>query len=182
VIEWLDKEKRGMYSVSTVNGEIKCFQATCWKLNESSTVKVPGFVGPCPHRDKDYHRIGSNFWKFYLIRTSFTLNEMVSLVMKVFWLFRLEGIVLVLGVGRCTTSYLLVGPVCFVMPCCFLLLPPSMIAFLNWTRIYNLVIKSLAPEYHHRLFGWTWGFRKESFSMMIFKYSFLMTLNSTLLG
>ncbi len=62
------------------------------------------FVGPCPQRDKDYH-IGSNFWKFYLIRTSFTLGEPVSLV-KV---FRLERIVLVVKsvdtVSRCTTSY-----------------------------------------------------------------------------
>jgi hypothetical protein len=45
------------------------------------------FVGPCfTHRDSDY-RIGSNFWKFYLTRTSFTLREPVSLV-KVFRLFR----------------------------------------------------------------------------------------------
>jgi len=54
------------------------------------------FVGPCPHRDRDYH-MGSNFWKFYLIRTSFTFGEPVSLV-KVFRLFRLEGIVLVFRV------------------------------------------------------------------------------------
>jgi hypothetical protein len=37
---------------------------------------------------RDY-RIGSNFWKFYLIRIGFTLGEVVSLV-KVFRLFRLE--------------------------------------------------------------------------------------------
>jgi len=48
------------------------------------------FVGPCPHRDRDY-RIGSNFWKFYLIRTSFILGEQVSVV-KLFRLFRLERI------------------------------------------------------------------------------------------
>jgi hypothetical protein len=37
--------------------------------------RVPLFlVGPCPHRDRDYH-IGSNFWKFYLITTGFTLRE-----------------------------------------------------------------------------------------------------------
>jgi hypothetical protein len=41
--------------------------------------------------------IGSNFWKFYLIRTSFTLGEPVALV-KVFRLFRLEWIVLVFTV------------------------------------------------------------------------------------
>jgi hypothetical protein len=55
-----------------------------------------GFIGPCPHRDRDYS-IGSNFWKFYLNRTSFTLGEPVSLV-KVFRLFRLEQIVLVFRV------------------------------------------------------------------------------------
>jgi hypothetical protein len=54
------------------------------------------FVGPCPHRDGDY-RIGSNFWKFYFIRTSFTLDELVSLV-KRFNLFRLEWFVLVFRV------------------------------------------------------------------------------------
>jgi hypothetical protein len=55
-----------------------------------------GFIGPCPHRDRDYS-IGSNFWKFYLNRTSFTLGEPVSLV-KVFRLFRLEQIVLMFRV------------------------------------------------------------------------------------
>ncbi len=54
------------------------------------------FFGPYPHRNRDY-RIGSNFWKFYLNRTSFTLGELVSLV-KVFRLFRLERIVLVFRV------------------------------------------------------------------------------------
>jgi hypothetical protein len=39
-------------------------------------------------RDRD-HRIGSNFWKFYLIRTGFTSDESVSWV-KVFRLFRSE--------------------------------------------------------------------------------------------
>jgi hypothetical protein len=49
------------------------------------------FVRPCPHRDTDYG-IGSNFWKFYLIKTGSTLSvEPVSLV-KVFRLFRLEWI------------------------------------------------------------------------------------------
>jgi hypothetical protein len=54
------------------------------------------FVGPCPHRNRDY-RIRFDFLKFYLIRTSFTLGELVSLV-KVFRLFRLEQIVLVFRV------------------------------------------------------------------------------------
>jgi hypothetical protein len=44
-----------------------------------------------------HYHIVSNFWKFYLIRTSFTLCELVSLV-KVFRLFRLERIVLVFRV------------------------------------------------------------------------------------
>ncbi len=73
------------------------------------------FVVPCPHRDRDY-RIGSKFWKSYLIKISFTLNEPVSLV-KVFRLFRLEGkdcfgVHRVDTVSRCTTSYLLAGPAC----------------------------------------------------------------------
>jgi hypothetical protein len=46
------------------------------------------------HRD---YCIGSNFWKFHLIRTGFTLGELVSLV-KVFKLFGLEPIVLVFRV------------------------------------------------------------------------------------
>ncbi len=64
--------------------------------------------------DRDCH-IQSNFWKFYLIRTRFTLREPVSLV-KVFRLFKLEqmffGVESVDSVGRCTTSYLLTGPAC----------------------------------------------------------------------
>jgi len=59
--------------------------------------------------------IGSNFGKFYLIRTDFTWGELVSWV-KVFRLFRLELIFLVFRVwtqyGRCTTSCLLAGPAC----------------------------------------------------------------------
>jgi len=50
---------------------------------------IRSFVGACPHRDRDY-RIRSNFWKFYLIRTGFTLGELVFLA-KVFRLFSLEG-------------------------------------------------------------------------------------------
>jgi hypothetical protein len=53
------------------------------------------FVGPCSHRDMDYC-IGSNFWKSYLIKTGFTLGEPVSLVKKVFRLFKLEQMFLVL--------------------------------------------------------------------------------------
>jgi hypothetical protein len=63
---------------------------TLLKLLEPAT-HFALFVGSCPCS------IGSNFWKFYLIRTSFTLGEPVSLV-KVFRLFRLEWIVLVFRV------------------------------------------------------------------------------------
>jgi hypothetical protein len=48
---------------------------------------------PCwalPPRDRDY-RIGSNFCKFYLIRTNFTLGEQVYLL-EVFKLFKLKWI------------------------------------------------------------------------------------------
>ncbi len=54
------------------------------------------FVGLFPHMNKDYS-IEYNFWKFYFIRISFTLGEVVSLV-KVIGLFRLEWIVLVFRV------------------------------------------------------------------------------------
>ncbi len=61
------------------------------------------------------YRIGSNFWRFYLIKTSFTLGEPVFLV-KVFGLFRLErdflGVQSVDTVSRCTSSYSLAGPAC----------------------------------------------------------------------
>ncbi len=47
------------------------------------------FIGALhPQGDRDYP-IRSNFWKFFLIRTGFTLGEPVSLV-KVFRLFKLE--------------------------------------------------------------------------------------------
>ncbi len=64
-----------------------------------------------PQRDRDR----ANVWKFYLIRTGFTLGELVSLV-KVFRLFKLEQMFFVVQsvdtVGRYTTSYLLAGPAC----------------------------------------------------------------------
>ncbi len=63
------------------------------------------FVGLCTRRDRDY-RIGSNFWKLYVIRIGFALGELVSLV-KV---FRLEWVLF--RCSECTTSYLLVGPAC----------------------------------------------------------------------
>jgi len=56
----------------------------------TNKLKVYRFVGPALDSNRDYH-IGSNFWKFYLIRTGFTLGEPVSSA-KVFKLFRLEQI------------------------------------------------------------------------------------------
>jgi hypothetical protein len=54
----------------------------------NSFITIGNLLGPA----RDY-RIGSNFWKFYLMRTSVTLRELVSLV-KVFRLFRSEWIFL----------------------------------------------------------------------------------------
>ncbi len=77
------------------------------------------FVGPCPYMDMDYC-IRSNFWKFYLIKISFTLGEPVSLV-KVFRLFKWEhmffGVQSVDTRGRCTTFYLIGRATVFLMPC-----------------------------------------------------------------
>ncbi len=74
--------------ISTPQCVCHCF---CPRLMARAWSDVSGaFVGPWPHRDRDY-RIGSNFSKFYLIRTSFILRERISLV-KVFRLFRLERI------------------------------------------------------------------------------------------
>ncbi len=70
-------------------------------------------LGPAPPQGHRDYRIGSNFWKFYLIKTGFTLGERVFLV-KVFRLFRLEwiffGVQSVDTVGTCRASYLLAGP------------------------------------------------------------------------
>jgi hypothetical protein len=67
-----------------------------WALLHVCSIVSKVFVGPCPYKDEDYH-IGSNFWKFYFIRISFTLSEPVFLV-EVFRLFRLEQIVLMFRV------------------------------------------------------------------------------------
>ncbi len=60
-----------------------------FKATNKQIERVPICQGPAPDSNGDYYHIGSNFWKFYLIRTGFTLGEPVSLV-KVFRLFRLE--------------------------------------------------------------------------------------------
>ncbi len=68
-----------------------------FNLSQMLKVSITGSckmaAGPILHqvcwaRGRDYC-IGSNFWKFYLIRTGFTLDELVFLV-KVFRMFRLE--------------------------------------------------------------------------------------------
>jgi hypothetical protein len=66
----------------------------------------------------NYH-IGSNFWKFYLIRTDFIIGELVFLV-KVFRLFRLEGFFWCLecGHGRQMYNILFIDRASLsVMPC-----------------------------------------------------------------
>jgi hypothetical protein len=98
-------------------------------------------------RDRDYHN-GSNFWKFYLIKTGFTLRERVSLV-KVFRLFRLErdcfGVQSVDTVSRCTTSYLLAGPACLWCLVNFHAHPiPSIGSKLDSLRIWCRYISVLA--------------------------------------
>jgi hypothetical protein len=68
--------------------------------------------------DRDYC-IRSNFWKFYLIKIAFTLDEIIFLV-KMFRLFRLEWIVLVFRVWTQWVMYniLSIGKISmFVMPC-----------------------------------------------------------------
>jgi hypothetical protein len=56
-------------------------------LLQLDTLLTFSVVGPYPQRDRDYHHIWSNFWKFYFIKT----DELVFLV-KVFRLFQLEWI------------------------------------------------------------------------------------------
>jgi hypothetical protein len=107
------------------------------------------FVGPCPQRDRDYC-IGSNFWKFYVIRTSFTLDEPVSL-MKVFRLFRLERIFLgvqsVNTVGRCTTSLSIGRASMSVIPCYL----DKNITLKRWNQLFTIkiVISCLVPRAKH---------------------------------
>jgi hypothetical protein len=46
-----------------------------WANSGFWCLRFPYFIGRCPRRDSVY-RIGSNFWKFYLIRTGFTWREL----------------------------------------------------------------------------------------------------------
>jgi hypothetical protein len=82
------------------------------------------------------HCIGSNFWKVYLVRISFTLGEPNSLV-KVVRLFRLERIVFgvpsVDTVARCTTSLPIGRASVFVMPCFYY--------FAIWTEKCTLLLE-----------------------------------------
>jgi len=80
--------------ISTPECVRHCF---CPRLMARAWSYVSGaFVGPSPQRDRDY-RIGSNFSMFYLIRTSFILGELISLV-KLFRLFTLEWIFIMVTV------------------------------------------------------------------------------------
>jgi hypothetical protein len=72
------------------------------------------FLRVCQARD---YCIGSKFWKFYLIKAGFILGELVSSLVKVFRLFRLEQTdFLVFRVWTqevdVQTSYLWQGPAC----------------------------------------------------------------------
>ncbi len=68
---------------STTSQNTMCIHtySLCWLQNISIFRHwlTLSFVGPCPHRDRDYC-IGSNFWKLYLIRKGFTLSKSVSLM------------------------------------------------------------------------------------------------------
>jgi hypothetical protein len=82
----------------------------------------PLFIGPCPHRDRDYH-IGSSLWKLYLIKTGFTFIELVSLVKHLDCLDWNESFSCsksVASVGRCTTSLSLDKASMFVTPHLFM--------------------------------------------------------------
>ncbi len=57
-----------------------CRLSICLKIAASQKLNQIHFIGPCSQRDRDYS-IRSNFWKFYLVRTSFMFGELVS-VMK----------------------------------------------------------------------------------------------------
>ncbi len=55
-------------------------------LLQLDTLLTFSVVGPYPQRDRDYHHIRSNFWKFYFIKT----DELVFLVkVSNFWKFYL---------------------------------------------------------------------------------------------
>jgi hypothetical protein len=64
-------------SQSNVSGQQEGGTNTWYQTKVEKLTEV--VFGPCPHRDSEYC-IGSNFWKFYLIRIGFTLSEPVSLV------------------------------------------------------------------------------------------------------
>jgi hypothetical protein len=94
------------------------------KLEISYRVMLSGrilvsFLRVCRARD---YCIGSKFWKFYLIKAGFIVGELVSSLVKVFRLFRLEqtdffGVLSVDTGGRCTNILSLAGASVFVMPC-----------------------------------------------------------------
>jgi hypothetical protein len=82
---------------------------------------------------KERKKERSNFWKFFLIRTSFTLGEPVSLV-KVFRLFRVECIFLVF---RVWTQYVDV----------------QHLIYWQGQRVSDAFFKHWHPEVQHKILG-----------------------------
>ncbi len=96
-----------------------CRLSICFKIAGSQIVNEIHFIGPCSHREKDYC-IPSNFWKFYLIRTSFTFGEPVSL-MKLLYCLNWNRCLFwcsECGHGRLMYNILFIGRASvFVTPC-----------------------------------------------------------------
>ncbi len=107
--------------------------------------------------------LDATFGSFYLIRISFTLGELVSLV-KVFRMFRLEGtffgVQSVDAVGRCTTSYLLTGPACLW---CLVVFSSSFfpsVFFFFWVLLV--------------LFKWGFSLKEKTFSLLLLPFTTCM--------
>jgi hypothetical protein len=139
------------------------------------SMKEGSLFSPARTRDRDYH-IGSNFWKFYFNRISFTLREPVSLV-KVFRLFRLIGsdclgVQSVDTIGRCTTYYLLAQGqqhVCDALFCC--------LWEIHWTGMLQLVfLVSLESSWWGGVPAWAWFHGVWTCSAKVLEYSMISSL------
>jgi hypothetical protein len=101
-----------------------CFLVSIWCPSLTCFQLCFALLGPAPTGTGTI-ALDPNFWKFYVIRTDFTLSKLVSLV-KMFRLFRLEwifwGVQSVDTVGRFTIYYLLAGPACLWCDALFCLL------------------------------------------------------------
>jgi hypothetical protein len=111
-LRWERQGYTGWTYGATIYMSIFCESMNQW-LRMHLKCEISG-LKTCWAWDRDYH-IQSNFWKFYVMRTSFTLGELVffgkcldCLDWKGFFL----GVHSVDTVGTCTTSYLLAGPAC----------------------------------------------------------------------